>query len=100
MVRPNDRLTKKGEWAHSTFPKLQRTNEVVAPVDGRWCYMGTYAPAGSENVDYRAWEALPDEVSAESCGCMPRLMNGAGRLERQWLVSVVELGCAGSSSPC
>ncbi|KIP10572.1 hypothetical protein PHLGIDRAFT_115328 [Phlebiopsis gigantea 11061_1 CR5-6] len=70
VARPNDRLTKKGEWTTSTFPKLQRTNELIARVDGQWCYMGTFAPAGSENVGYDAWEALPDAVSAKSCGRM------------------------------
>lgn len=87
MVRPNDRLTKKGDWVQSTFPKLHRTNELVAQINGSWYYMGTFAAEKTESVSYEEWAAFPEAVSIDFVVCGQNLRSrldagGGSQLQR------------------
>ena len=45
-----------------SFPKFRRRNELLAPINGNWHYMGTFAVVKVENISRDEWLALPDAV--------------------------------------
>lgn len=63
IARPNDRRSKNGDRTQASYPKLRRTNELIARLDGRWCYLGTLAGTRAEGVTYEEWVTFPGTVS-------------------------------------
>ena len=63
VLKPNGRLTKKGDWFPSKHKKLFKQNHMVLLQSDQWYYLGVYDYNSTEVLSPKEYSELPTQVS-------------------------------------